>query len=95
MKINSCRNCGTRFLVARSICPNCGKEDFESIPVKNGTVLESVELIASPEPFPDRYYLVLLDVDGTRVFCRSEEKLKEGSEVKITEDNMGPVCIMA
>ncbi|MEM0156908.1 MAG: zinc ribbon domain-containing protein [Thermoplasmataceae archaeon] len=95
MNINRCRNCGTRFLVARSVCPKCGKEDFEHVPAASGTVLESVELIATPDPYPDRYYLVLLDVDDVKVFCRSQEKLKEGSMAEIRDDDLGPTCMKA
>ena len=92
MNINRCRSCGTKFLVARSICPRCGKEDFEHVPARSGIVLESVELIATPDPYPDKYYLVLLDVDDVRVFCRSQEKLREGSQADIQDDELGPIC---
>ncbi len=95
MNINRCRNCGTRFLVARSICPKCGKENFEQVPAASGIVLESVELIATPDPYPDRYYLVLLDVDDVKAFCRSQEKLREGSTVYIRDDDLGPICTRA
>ena len=40
-------------LVARSVCPKCGKEDFEKVPARSGMVMESVELIATPDPYPE------------------------------------------
>ncbi len=92
MNINRCRNCGSKFLVSRSICPRCGKEDFDHVPVQSGIVVESVELIATPEPYPDNYHLVLLSVDGVKIFCRSQEKLIEGSRVVIQDDDLGPTC---
>ena len=92
MNIMECENCGMKFLVSRSICPRCGKEDFDHFPVQNGVVLESVELIATPDPYPDKYYLVLLLVDGVKIFCRSQEKLKEGTRVGVKDDDLGPIC---
>ena len=43
-------------------------------------------MIATPDPYPDRYYLVLLDVDDVKVFCRSQEKLMEGSQADIQDE---------
>ena len=93
MQVNRCNSCGTQFLVTRIACPDCSGSDMTRIDVNGGNVIESVELIATPEPFPDRYSIVYFEADGgVRGFCRSEEKLAPGDRISISEDANGPVC---
>ncbi len=93
MNINLCKHCGKKFVVKRAICPNCGNEDIEQITVSKGKVVESVDLIASPDPFPEKYSIILVEsTEGVRLFCRSQESIPSGTEVEISVDALGPVC---
>lgn len=93
MIINRCRSCGHEFLVKRVRCPSCHGEDFDQIHIHEGTVLDCVDLIATPEPFPDSYSIVLARTDNdVRLFCRSEKRVRAGTVVSISDSELGPVC---
>lgn len=93
MNFNKCNDCGTEFLFSRAFCPKCHSGNLASIEVTSGKVLESVHLIATPDPFPDDYSVVLFETgSGARAFCRTNAELKRGDSVSVTVDEYGPVC---
>lgn len=92
MRISRCRNCNAKFLVGRVFCPSCKSDAIEMINLVGGKVIEIVSLVATPEPFPDSYSIAMIDADGIMVFARTDESLKKGDSVRITEDGFGPLC---
>ena len=92
MEFQVCRKCGEKFLVKRDFCPRCFSTDIGTSPIKYGKAIESVRLIAGPEGFPDEYFVVYVSCDGVGVFCRSDTYIPPGSEVSVSDDNLGPVC---
>lgn len=92
MKSYTCSNCGFSFLVRRDFCPECRSKVITEGNILGGTVIYSVKLTATPEPFPDQYYLLLVTDGNIRFFCRSEENIPEGGKVKLTESESGPCC---
>lgn len=93
MIFNKCQECSAEFLFKRAKCPECHSSELEQIDVNEGKALYSVHLIATPNPFPDDYSVVLFETTGgARGFCRTTQDLKEGDKVSIIEDEFGPVC---
>ncbi len=92
MRISRCRKCKTRFLVGRFFCPSCKSDDLEMLRVDEARVIETVRLMAIPEPFPEDYSIAMVDADGILFFTRTYEYLQKGDAVKITEDELGPIC---
>lgn len=92
MKLNKCTACGTTFLVKRLYCPKCHSDKVEEVQITDAVVVRSLELIATPEPFPDAYYLVYAEHHGTGFFCRSEKELTKGAPIAVSEDEYGWIC---
>lgn len=92
MKISRCGNCDAKFLVGRVFCPSCKSDAIEMIDLLEGKVIEIVSLVATPEPFPDNYSIAMIDANGIVLFARTDESLKKGDSVGITEDEFGPIC---
>lgn len=92
MQYNKCRSCKGEFLVKRDFCPFCRSSDFDQPDLNGGVVLYSVKLVATPEGFPNEYYVVMCKFSNVVFFCRSENYLEPGSEITIMEDQNGPVC---
>ncbi|MEM3676393.1 MAG: hypothetical protein QXV22_04990 [Thermoplasmataceae archaeon] len=92
MRIYECGECGERFLVERVFCPKCHSENIKGLEIDRGKVLNTVSLVATPEPYPDKYTLVLAEYDGTRFFCRSEGDVKPGDTVIVKETPDGLIC---
>lgn len=93
MILKRCRKCSETFLVPRARCPRCLGEEFSDVTVKDAVVSECLEIIATPEPYPEKYFLILAKTDGgVTVFCRSDQKIGEGSAVIIDDSELGPVC---
>ena len=93
MEINICTKCSSEFTFKRAVCPKCGSRELSKKEIGHATVLDCVHLIATPEPFPDDYSVVMFQTgDGTRGFCRTTYELKSGDGVRIRSDEYGPVC---
>jgi uncharacterized OB-fold protein len=92
MNYYKCRSCAKEFLVKRDFCPSCYSQDIEQVDLKSGVVIYSVKLIATPENFPDQYYLVIAKFSNFSFFCRSENSLLSGTKITILDDGNGPVC---
>lgn len=93
MKISKCMKCSGEFVFSRAVCPKCGSMDFSRVEVDRAMALDSVHLIATPEPFPDDYSVVLFEIgSGARGFCRTTSDVKRGDRLKIEMDEYGPVC---
>lgn len=93
MEINMCRKCSSEFLFKRCVCPKCGSREFVKTDVTEATALDFVHLIATPEPFPEDYTVVLFRTDnGGMGFCRTSAELNRGDRIKLLMDELGPVC---
>ena len=93
MELYRCSKCSSEYVFRRAVCPKCGSKGFESVEVKNVVALDSVHLIATPEPFPDDYSVVMFQTDnGARGFCRTTSDVKRGDRLRIGMDENGPVC---
>lgn len=93
MILRRCGNCGETFLVPRVRCPKCFGENFDEVVVNEGVVSDCIEIITTPDPYPERYFLVLAKtVAGVSVFCRSDREIARGSTVVIKDLELGPVC---
>lgn len=93
MDFYHCSGCGIEFIYRRGLCPNCHSREFVTAMVSEGIVLESVRLIATPDPFPDQYSIIMFKTSGgARGFCRTSEELDAGTEITLEEDEFGPVC---
>ncbi len=93
MKLMKCTSCGEAFLVPRVRCPKCLGENFTEIDVSEGIVSDCIEIMATPDPYPERYFLVMAKTEGgVAVFCRSDIELGKGSTVAIEDSDLGPVC---
>jgi hypothetical protein len=65
---------------------------MDRIDFKGGNVIYSVKLIATPENFPDQYYLVMGKFSNFYFFCRSDNFLEPGTEIAVDDTGNGPVC---
>lgn len=92
MLMNRCKACGETFLVKRAFCPKCHSSKVEEFEVGEATVISSLKLVATPEPFPDEYFLVFAEYKGTGFFCRSEEDLKVGSKIRFDSGTDELIC---
>ncbi len=93
MEFQKCTDCGSEYLFRRRRCPECGSVKFESVEYSKGTVVDSVALIASPDPFPDQYIIVLFKTEGGSMgFCRTDVEMNPGMEIQLKNDESGPVC---
>lgn len=93
MMFHKCPNCSAEFLFGRAACPNCHSTKLEKTEVNTGKVVETVHLIATPDPFPDEYSIVLFETEnGARGFCRTDAQLQTGDSIVLKEDEFGPVC---
>ncbi len=93
MKFNKCQDCSTEFIFKRSDCPKCHSSKIQETEIVEGKALDAVHLIATPNPFPDDYSIIMFETSGgARGFCRTTEELNRGDNVSITEDEFGPVC---
>lgn len=93
MEFQKCARCGTEFLFRRSRCAQCRSEEFHPVEHARCTVVDSLHLIATPDPFPDQYSLILFRTEnGGKGFCRTDEVLEAGMEVDLSRDEFGPVC---
>lgn len=95
MKYSKCSKCNARFLVPRDFCPECNSKEITELSLKSGTVLHCVKLIATPEPYPEQYFLVLAEDAGLKFFCRSNEEVKEGTAINVEETEDGIICHIA
>lgn len=83
--IYRCKNCDYKTWIKRARCPKCGAIEFDEIQGDDkGYLLVSWKLTATPDGFEDVYWLCLININGTKVFCRS---LKEPKGVMIIKDN--------
>ncbi len=88
-----CASCSREYVFRRSKCPKCGSKDFSAVEITSATALDSVHLIATPEPFPDEYDVVLFQTEsGSRGFCRATSQIKRGDKLKIRTDEVGILC---
>lgn len=93
MELYRCSKCSSEYVFRRAVCPKCGSKGFDSVEVKSAVALDSVHLIATPEPFPDDYSVVMFQSgNGARGFCRTTSDVKRGDRLRIGMDENGPVC---
>lgn len=92
MKYYECSECGDRFLVRRIICPSCKSNAVTEKEFNTGKVLECVKLIATPEPYPAEYFLILAEYSGIKFFCRSELEIQSGAEIEVHDNEDGITC---
>lgn len=93
MELYRCGSCSGEYVFRRAVCPKCGSKNFNPVEVNSGVALDSVHLIATPEPFPDDYSVVLFQTDaGAKGFCRATSEVKRGDRIRIGMDENGPVC---
>ena len=92
MKAHSCRGCGSRFLIQRSRCPQCGSKEIKDLDLQDGRVILTTHLTATPDGFSDQLYLVLAEKEGTRFFCMSEEDVEPGTMVEVKEIDSTLIC---
>ena len=87
-----CRDCGTTHSIVRNFCRNCLSENLEELHPEKGVVRESVLLNALPEGFTEPYYLVVVEVMGTRFLCNSGIPLRNGQLVFLQDRDGVPVA---
>lgn len=93
MNFNKCAKCFSEYVFKRAVCPKCGSKEFSLVDITTGRALDSVHLIATPDPFPDDYSVVLFETgSGARGFCRTTSEIKAGEALRISMDENGPVC---
>lgn len=93
MIFHRCSRCSEEFLMKRPFCPKCGSGEIAEVEVDEGKVVEEVHLIATPDPFPDEYTVVLFQTPGgAKGFCRTVDQVAPGDGVSIAVDEFGPVC---
>ncbi|MDS0257436.1 hypothetical protein ApAK_07130 [Thermoplasmatales archaeon AK] len=92
MNYHSCEDCGEKFLVDRAFCPRCHSERIQKRQIETGRVISVVHLVATPEPYPDQYSLVLAEAEGVKFFCRSTDKVARGDPVKLSDTDDGLIC---
>ena len=96
MEFQKCSKCSSEFAFGRAVCPRCGSKEFSMANVTGAVALDSVKLIATPEPFPDGYSVVLFQAEsGAKGFCRTNSEIRKGDRLKIGMDEYGPVCVPA
>ncbi|MEM0305071.1 MAG: zinc ribbon domain-containing protein [Saccharolobus sp.] len=82
--IYKCKNCGYSFYAKRARCVKCGSTSFDEINASEGELLAYWKLNATPDGFEDTYWLCLLKVGDSKIFCRS---LKEPRNKMLIKDN--------
>lgn len=89
---HKCNSCGHVSTVEFFYCTNCNGNEFSEIETSEGSVIMSLQLNATAAPFPDNYYVNLVEKNGTKIFCRSDRQLEKGESVKIDFGESGIVC---
>ena len=93
MEFFKCTKCSEEYVFRRAVCHKCGSEEFTGVDITQGTAIDSVHLIATPEPMPDDYSVVMFQTpNGARGFCRTVSEIKRGDRIRINVDEYGPVC---
>lgn len=92
MNYFKCKHCNTTFLVKRDFCPSCFSKDIENLEAREGIVSHSIHLMATPEKFPDEYYLIVGKSSGIVFFCNSSVNIEPGEKVIIENGREGPTC---
>lgn len=87
-----CDKCGRKYSSDVFFCSTCKGEEFTEIEIEDATVVMSLLLNATAEPYPDTYYVNLVEKDGTKIFCRSEGLLEKGKSVRVESDENGITC---
>lgn len=95
MKYYECSKCTKEFLVKRDFCPKCFSEEIIEKEFNRGAVVYSVKLIATPENFPDEYYVIMGKFSSLYFFCRSTNSIETGTEIEIKEEDGKSVCFPA
>ncbi len=91
MKYMECNDCGAVSLVQRDFCPKCRSENLDRKKLTGGRVIYSVKLVATPEPYPQEYFLVLAESGRLKFYCRSDEELGEGEVISLTDSENGVI----
>ncbi len=92
MDFSKCAGCGAETLFPVAFCHSCGSDTFISVAHKEGTVIDAVKVTATPETYPDEYFIVLFASGTARGFCRADSELKRGEQIIIESDALGPRC---
>lgn len=93
MKFYRCSSCSSEYVFNRAACQKCHSSRLEAFEVTEATALESIHLVATPEPYPEDYSVVMFEIgSGAKGFCRTTDAVRPGEKVKITVDEYGPVC---
>jgi|GEM_PF-4769877 hypothetical protein len=71
MSLYICPKCRSIMRLEEKKCSRCSSETIRSDSI-NWKVIGHVELFSTPEGFPERYHLYLLESSVRRMFCFSE-----------------------
>ncbi|QXJ27933.1 zinc ribbon domain-containing protein [Saccharolobus shibatae] len=78
-----CKNCGYSFWVKRARCPRCYSTEFNTRDdIREGELLTSWKLTATPDGFEDNYWLCLVRINDVKIFCRSLSEPKNKMMIK-------------
>lgn len=89
---HKCNSCGRIYTAEVYFCSSCQGTEFSDLETREATVVMSLQLFATAAPYPDVYYVNLVENNGTKIFCRSEKQLEKGKTIKIEDDGTGLVC---
>ena len=92
MIVYRCEHCSSSFLEKRNRCYNCHSERLKEYEVSSGVVQDTVQLFATPDNLPEKYYILRVESEGISFFCRSQVYIREGEKVSVKEDVNSLCC---
>jgi uncharacterized OB-fold protein len=92
MILYRCEDCSTSFLEKRKRCYNCRSERLKEYEASSGVVKDTVQLFATPDNLPEKYYILRVESEGISFFCRSRVYIREGEKVSVKEDANSISC---
>ena len=92
MILYRCEDCSSSFLEKRKRCYNCHSERLKEYEVSSGVVQDTVQLFATPDNLPEKYYILRVVSEGISIFCQSQVYIREGEQVLLKEDANSIYC---
>ncbi len=92
MLFRFCSHCNMDFPQSMVRCPRCNSELMDR-DVTEGRCVLSVQLNATPDNFPESYWIVMFSTEHKgRGFCRSRNEIPMGKKIVLSEDQYGQTC---
>jgi hypothetical protein len=80
MPLYVCTGCRSIITSGDNKCDKCSSETVNADAI-SWKIVGRVELFSTPEGFPEKYYIYLLESEIRKIFCFSESKFDDHASV--------------